>query len=159
MAAAAVHPRAGRSLHEAQRPAERRRERFRPGAAHDAAGDGPAVEIGDDLGAELDRAVGGRSVGEGQPQAFALRLVLRADAHEAAVSDEAVASAFGVDDVEAAVLEHAGGVELDLVEIDEREPLDGCDRDAGHRDHVAQAYVLAADVPRSTPVLVRCRAP
>jgi hypothetical protein len=60
VAAAAVDRGARRRLDEAQRTPECRRQRLRPWAVDDAAGDRPAVEVGDDLGAQYDGAVGNR---------------------------------------------------------------------------------------------------
>ena len=82
-------------------------------------------------------AFGGAAVRESQRETLRGVLVGLLDLDERAVSQLVVAPPVGVDDVEAAVLPHARGLEHDFRGMHQREALDGRDRNPGHGGHGA----------------------
>ena len=135
MATGAIDGGARRRLHERERTAREFRQRLRPRALDDASLDGSPVEVGRDGLAETDLALGDGAVREAERKALAVELL--PDLHQGAVAQLVVAPPVGVDDVEAAVLPHARGLEHDFRGMHQREALDGRDRNPGHGGHGA----------------------
>jgi hypothetical protein len=122
-------------LHEVQRTAEPARHGLRPRAEDDPSRYRPTIEVGRNLVAELDGSVGDRAVREGQGQVLRLRIVRRLDLDQLPVANLSVAPSVLVDDVEAAVREDTGPVQLHLVGMDEREAFNGRNRNARDGRH------------------------
>src|SRR2546430_3098777 len=150
VAAPSIDGEPGSRLHQAKRAAGPARERVGPGAHDDVPGHRAAVEVGRDLLAGRNRPVGNRSVREAERQPPALGVVLRRDPDELAVAELVVAAALRIDDVEAPIRSHAGFLERHRVRVDEREPLDGRDRDPAYEGHADT--VCRGRVSKSVPV-------
>jgi hypothetical protein len=76
-----------------------------------------------------------RPVGQLQHEPVGFRIVVRPDLHEPAVPEQAELPSGLVEQKEAAIRGHAGGLELDLAGVDEREALDRRDRQPGDAGH------------------------
>ena len=112
-------------LDQSERTAEPGGERIRPRTFDGVAGDGPVVEVGRDLLAECDAALGDGSVRKVQCKPLGIGVVLRPDLHERSVPQLVEASSVLVDDVKAAVLANAGVLDITVSGWSRPSPLTG----------------------------------
>ena len=119
------------------RPTDEVRERSGPGAVDDAAGDGAHRPIRLYRIAEGDGARRRRAIGEPERQMLCNDVEGRHDGDESSAAKTVQDTTRVVDEVEAAVLADAGGVEVHLVRMEKGEALDRSDRQPRNTSHAA----------------------